>query len=78
MQIVSNGNNLHEMSNPVFLGKNKKNIINLPSAEFAHRVINVKVTVDILDLIFCHFYMGDNFSHFWITFLHLPSERCLF
>ena len=28
-------NNLHEMSNPIF-GKNKKNIIDLSSAEFTH------------------------------------------
>ena len=34
MQIVSIGDNLHEMSNPV-LGKNKKNITNLSSAEYA-------------------------------------------
>ena len=38
MQIVSNGDNLHEMSNPVFWGKN---IINLLSAEFAQRVVKV-------------------------------------
>ena len=35
MQIVSNGDNLHEMSNPVFWKKNKENIINLPFAELA-------------------------------------------
>ena len=38
MQIVSLGDNLHEMSNPV-LGKNKKNIIDLSSAETAQRVV---------------------------------------
>ena len=44
MQIVSNGDNLHEMSNPIFLfsGKNQKSIINLSSAELAERVIKVK------------------------------------
>ena len=42
MQIVSSGDNLHEMSNPV-TGKNKKNIINLSSAENAQRVVKVKV-----------------------------------
>ena len=41
MQIVSTGDNLHEMSNPVFLEK-KKNIINLSSAELAKRVVKVK------------------------------------
>ena len=38
MHIVSNGDNLHEMSNPIFLGKNKKNITNFSSAELAKRV----------------------------------------
>ena len=47
MQIVSNWDNLHEISKPVFLGekkeeKTKKNIINLSSTEFAQRVIEVK------------------------------------
>ena len=45
MRIVSGGDNLHEMSNPVlFWGKykKKKNIINLPSAKFAQRVAKVK------------------------------------
>ena len=41
MQIVSSGDNLHEMSNHVS-GKNKKNIKNLSFAEFAHSVLNVK------------------------------------
>ena len=35
MQIVSNSDNLHEMSS-CFLVKNKKNIMNLLSTEFAH------------------------------------------
>ena len=35
MQIVSSGDNLHEMSNPVNFLKNKKNVINLLSAELA-------------------------------------------
>ena len=37
MQIVSSGDNLHEMSNPVFLEKKKKKITNMNSAEFAQR-----------------------------------------
>ena len=42
MQIVSSGDNLHEMSNPVFWKKNNmKTIINLWSAEFAQRVVKV-------------------------------------
>ena len=51
MHIVSGGDNLHEMSNPrqfawnvksLFLGKNKKNVTNLSSAELAQRVVKVK------------------------------------
>ena len=47
MQIVSNGDNLHEMSNPVFYKKkSKKNVINLLSAEiFTKRVEKVKQTL---------------------------------
>ena len=41
MQIVSNGDNLHEMSNPVFW-ENKKNIINLSSAELAQKSVKFK------------------------------------
>ena len=42
MQIVFNGDNLHEMSNPVFsekYEKKKKKIINLSSAELALRMV---------------------------------------
>ena len=42
MQIVSNGDNLHEMSNPVFWKKIRKNIISLLSAELVKGVIKVK------------------------------------
>ena len=42
MQIVSNGDNLHELSNPVY-GKNKKNIINLLAAELAQKVVKVNL-----------------------------------
>ena len=41
VQIVSRGDNLHEISKPIFW-KNKKNIISLSSAEFAQRVVKVK------------------------------------
>ena len=33
MQIVSSGNNLHEMSKPIFLEKQKKSYFKIPSAE---------------------------------------------
>ena len=40
MQIVSNGDNLHGMSDPVFC-ENSENITNLLSAELAKRVVKV-------------------------------------
>ena len=42
MQNVSNGDNLHELSNPVY-GENKKNIINLSAAELAQKVVKVNL-----------------------------------
>ena len=41
MQIVSSGDNLHEISNLICWEKNKKNITNLSSAEFTQRVVMV-------------------------------------
>ena len=38
MQIVSIGDNLHEMSNSMFLEK-QENIVNLSSAELAQRAV---------------------------------------
>ena len=43
MQTAPNGDNLHEVSNPVSR-KNKKKIINLSSGEFSQRAVMVKVT----------------------------------
>ena len=43
MQIVSNGDNLHEMSDNVFW-ENKKNSISLSSSEIAQRVVMVKIS----------------------------------
>ena len=42
MQIVSDGANLHETPIPVFW-ENKKNIIDLSSAELTKRVVMVKL-----------------------------------
>ena len=36
MQIVFNGDSVHEMSSPAFWGKKKKKSFNLSSAELAH------------------------------------------
>ena len=44
MQTVSIGDSLHKMSNSVY-GKNKKNIINLSSAESAHGMVNINCVV---------------------------------
>ena len=41
MQIVSSGDNFHEMSY-LFSGKSKKIIVSLLSAEFAQRLVKVK------------------------------------
>ena len=41
MQIVSIGDNLHEMSDPVFWEELKNNITDLLSGELAQRVIQV-------------------------------------
>ena len=49
MQTVIKGNSLHEISNPVLMA-NKKNIINLSSAELAWRVVKVKILICNIDL----------------------------
>ena len=41
MQIISSGDSLHGMSEPIF-GEKNKNIINLSSAEFAQSGKNIK------------------------------------
>ena len=46
MQIVSSGENLHEMSS-LFSEKNKKTIISLTSVEFAQRVVKIKKSSDV-------------------------------
>ena len=51
MQIVSNGDNLHEMSIPVFRG-NKTNMTNLSSAELVQRVIRKMDTICKFSAIF--------------------------
>ena len=42
MQIVSLEDSLDEMSKTIFLKKERKNIINLSSADLAQRVVRVK------------------------------------
>ena len=49
MQIVSNGDNLHEMTNPD-LWETKKNIINLSFAKHSQRVVKVKETMLLLQI----------------------------
>ena len=47
MQIISSGDKVHDMSNPVF-EKNKKNIPSLWSVEFAQREVIVKILSDVI------------------------------
>ena len=42
MQIVSIGDNLHDIPVPIFWDKSEKNITNFLSAELAQRVVKVK------------------------------------
>ena len=53
MQIISLGNNLHELS-AYFLGKNV--IINLSYAEFAQRVVQVKFLFSLAGLTDGHYF----------------------
>ena len=48
MQIISNGDNLHEMSNPD-LWQTKEHIINMLSAKYSQRVVKVKQNDGALD-----------------------------
>ena len=57
MQIVSIGDNLHEMPNPVFLGEIKK-VSSVCNLLIALRVVNVKIGVFI--------------NHLEISFLAFP------
>ena len=54
MQMLSNRDNLHEMSNLVFW-ENKKNVINMSAAELAPRVVKVNrshvVVTDMLRMV---------------------------
>ena len=43
VQIISLGDNLHEMSNPISQKKNEKTLFNLSSAEPAHGMVHVGV-----------------------------------
>ena len=68
MQIVSLGDNLHEMSNP-FSGKIKKNLINLSSAESAHSMLSVKAPYKIA---------ADNILNCSVFFCFFLFFVCLF
>ena len=50
MQIVSSGDNLHKVSDPIS-GKNNKNINSLSSAEFAHSMVSVNLLTLFLFLL---------------------------
>ena len=42
MQIVSLGDTLHEVSDPIFKQKSEKKYFKMSSAEFTHSMVNVK------------------------------------
>ena len=54
----------------LFSGKNKKNIINLSSAENAQRVVKVKLNLKALVLHIC----GLSSSYIGFTFIHHKSK----
>ena len=56
MQIVSEEDNLHEVSYPIFLKKNTKNSISLSSAEFAHSIYSVITCVCVVVVFFFFFF----------------------
>ena len=58
MQIVSIGDNLHELPKPIFWEKIRKNIVNLSAAKFAQRAI--KVTNKLISS------FGDTLTFFFI------------
>ena len=53
MQIVSSGDNLHEISN-LISGRNKKHVPNLSSAGNAQRVVKVKKRMDFSQILRTH------------------------
>ena len=55
MQIVSMGDNLHEMSNPVFCEKLENTcILNLSSAELDTRLVKFNIAVQLWTLLLLH------------------------
>ena len=77
MQIVSKGDNLHEMSNPDFWEKKKKkkNITNFLSAEFAQRVWRVSQSwSEKNNFYFTYQYM--TVVSRWFFFLFLSLNIC--
>ena len=67
MQIVSLGDNLHEMLKPIFWDK-EKNINDLSSAKFVPRAIKVKGLITASAADFLDFYF----------FIHYISEKIRF
>ena len=70
MQIVSLGDNLHDMPKSIFLGK-KKNTISLSSAELAQRVIKV----DCFDTYFIQTTSSGGSFHELLIHERVCSER---
>ena len=75
MQIVSDWDNLHEMSNPVFWEKKKKkNIANLSSPELAQRGEIVKYAWCSTNIIYITFFLTLNkFIEIFFTTLFITA-----
>ena len=76
MQIVSIADDLHEMLKNKFSGKNRKNIINLSSAELAQSVVKVKWHIIPKKREKLKVLCSDNkyILHIWVTI----TKTCLF
>ena len=61
MQIVSYGDNLHEVSDPIFK-EDIKNVINLSSAESAHSVVSVNTGTTALLFILVRKHKENHFA----------------
>ena len=60
MQIVSLGDNLHEVSYTIFQVKYEKNVTKLSSAESVHSVVSVKPGLPVPNWVFLVFYIASD------------------
>ena len=73
MHTVTDGDILYEMSNPAFLGKIRKNITYLLSAELTQRVVKVRIINSILAaLVMC---VSHLMTYMAILVKHISNSR---